>query len=284
MSGFGVNELRAQYHQGRLVPFVGAGVSMAVEWEEHGTKRRGPSWNQLVDEAARQLGFADPDLLKVRGQHLQILEYFRLKNDGQLARLTNWLYASMRPPDEALLKSTLHTKLALLEYCNLFYTTNYDDFLERSFDLHQRRNRVVVVESHMGRRHRSTESSYAEIVKFHGDWNYPERMVMSESDYEKRLTLSTEMDYRLRADVLGRTVLFLGYSFRDPNVSYLFRLVNTQFGQLAGSGTGRRAYITVADPSDFEMQLYRARNMEVIPVSGTNPAESIVELLDGIQR
>ncbi len=70
-----------------------------------------------------------------------------------------------------------------------------------------------------------------EIVKFHGDLSNPERMVLSESDYERRLKLAEVEDQRLLSDVLGRAILFfLGYSFRDWNVSYLFRIVNDQFG------------------------------------------------------
>jgi len=119
-----------------------------------------------------------------------------------------------------------------------------------------------------------------EVVKFHGDFEYPQYMVLSESDYEKRLTLETAMDYRLRSDLLGRVVLFLGYSFRDANVSYLFRRVNASFSKLPGSPTGRRAYITVTDPSDFEIELFRDRNIEVIAISGRDQTSDIASLLD----
>ena len=87
------------------------------------------------------------------------------------------------------------------------------------------------------------------------------------------------MDFRLRSDVLGRAVLFLGYSFRDPNVAYLFRLVNEHLDKLAVNPTGRRAYIVVADPSDFETRLYRARNIEVIGVSGRALADETAAVL-----
>src|SRR5437879_5040927 len=114
------------YASGRLIPFVGAGVSMSVSWQEHpgGKTKRGPSWTELVDEAARKLGFSDPSLLRVRGTDLQILEYFELKQFG-FYPLTNWMYAEMRPPDEDLKRSVIHQKLAALKNCNLIYTTNY---------------------------------------------------------------------------------------------------------------------------------------------------------------
>ena len=282
MAPFCPQELLDVYSSGRLIPFVGAGVSMSVSWQDHpgGEQKRGPSWTELVDEAARKLGFADPALLRVRGTDLQILEYFRIKL-GTHHPLTNWLYAEMRPTDEDLRKSAIHQGLAGLTHCNLIYTTNYDDFIERGLGLHGREWRRIAVESDMVGSH--LRPGVCEVVKFHGDFDYPVHMVLSESDYEQRLTLETAMDYRLRADLLGRVVLFLGYSFRDANVSYLFRRINSIFKMMPGSPTGRRAYITVADPSDFETELFRARNIEVIPVSGRNQTEDLAHILETVR-
>jgi hypothetical protein len=91
------------------------------------------------------------------------------------------------------------------------------------------------------------------------------------------------MDYRLRSDVLGRAVLFIGYSFRDPNVSYLFRLVNDQFQNLPLSLSGKRAYIATPDPSDFEISLFDQRNIEVIPINSGDMTAAITELLQAIR-
>lgn len=269
-------ELRDVYSTGRLIPFIGAGVSMSVLWEQGGHKKRGPSWAELVNEAARRLGFEDPELIRVRGTDLQILEYFRLKECGSFYALTNWLVTEMHPPDDALKKSPIHTELSSLALCNLIYTTNYDDFIERAFALNARRYRRVAIEAHMAS---ASDPGACEVIKFHSDLQNPNEMVLSESDYERRLALETALDYRFRADLLGRAVLFIGYSFRDWNVSYLFRLVNERFSGLPGSPSGRRAYITVADPSDFEIQLFRARNIEVIPIDGKAQAEEISTLL-----
>jgi hypothetical protein len=270
------NELREVYSTGRLIPFIGAGVSMSVTWESGGVKKRGPSWVELVDEAARRIGFEEPNLLRVRGTDLQILEYFRIREHGSFYGLTNWLVTEMRPPDEALLRSPVHSQLAQLSLCRLFYTTNYDDFIERSFELLGRKHRRVAIEAHM-----TTASAVdtCDIIKFHGDLENPDQMVLSESDYERRLKLDTVMDLRFRADLLGSVVLFIGYSFRDWNVSYLFRLINETFKGLPGSPSGRRAYISVADPSDFEVRLFRDRNIEVIPISGRAQADDIAALL-----
>ncbi|MGO9313310.1 MAG: SIR2 family NAD-dependent protein deacylase, partial [Syntrophobacteraceae bacterium] len=187
---------------------------------------------------------------------------------------------SMNAPDIALRKSKIHRQLASLDKCSLFYTTNYDDFIERSFVLFGRPHRTIRTEKDIAKV--PTNPAACDIVKFHGDLSCPDKMVLSESDYEKRLRLGTEMDYRLRSDVLGRALLFIGYSFRDWNVSYLFRLVNEQFGKLPNSETGYRAYITVPYPSDFEIMLFKERNIGVIPLDGKESTQEIALLLETI--
>jgi hypothetical protein len=61
---------------------------MSVSWA--GGLKRGPSWEAMVDQAARLLGCNDGNLLRLRGNDLQILEFFKITNH-ELAPLTNWL-------------------------------------------------------------------------------------------------------------------------------------------------------------------------------------------------
>ncbi|SRR5216684_7030177 len=265
-------ELRRLYRDGQVLPFVGAGVSMSATWKVAGEERRGLSWSELVDEAIRQLGSDDPDILRFRGTDLQILEYFRLKKNG-FSPLTNWLHAQMRPTNDELAKSPIHAALSKLEKCKLFYTTNFDNFLERSLRLHGRAVHVTTSEADM--RH----DGETHVIKFHGDLNAPNEMVLSESHYEKRMRLESAMDLRLRADVLGRAILFVGYSFRDPNIAYLFRTVNERFGDLPHSFAGKRAYIVATNPSDFELQLFQERKIEVIPTLDLDRTRAVSDLL-----
>lgn len=270
-------ELRTLYRDGRLLPFVGAGVSASVEWEEDGKMKRGPSWAELVDHAAFELGFQNAELIRARGTDLQILEYFKLKFSGH-TRLTNWLLLNMKPPDEAIRNSPILNELAQMHTCSIYYTTNFDDFIERSFDLTGRKQKAVAIEEHM-----RPEEGTAEIIKFHGDWNHPERMVLTESDYERRMEFKEALDLRLWSDLLNRSILFLGYSFRDPNVAYLFRQVKERFATLPNTRSGRRAYIVVPDPSQFERQLFQERNIEVIAIDGTDRTHAVAEILNEIR-
>jgi len=270
-------ELRTLYRDGRLLPFIGAGVSASVAWDENGKVTRGPAWSELVDQAAKELGFDQADLIRARGTDLQILEYFKLHFNGH-TRLTNWLLVKMQPPNDAILKSPIHEELAKMTQCRVIYTTNFDNFIERSLALNGREHRAVAIEAHM-----HPGPDVTEVIKFHGDWDHPDRMVLTESDYEKRMEFKEPMDLRLWSDLLNRSVLFLGYSFRDPNVAYLFRQVKERFKGLPDTSSGRRAYIVVQDPSKFERRLFQERNIEVVPVDGRGRRQAIAELLNDIR-
>jgi len=246
---------------------------MAVTWTREGKQHRGPSWSELVNHAAKILGVDDPELLRFRGTDLQILEYLRTKR-ATIQPLINWLNSRMQPEDEAIKQSMLHAALASLDKCSIYYTTNYDNFLERALTLNGRRVTTIASEHDL-----SNAPSDVQIVKFHGDFDRPETMVLSERDYERRMRLEDVLDLKLRSDVLGRALLFVGYSFRDANVAYLFRLVTEHFKDLPQSFTGKRAYIMYPNPSDFELQLFHSREITVIPLSGGEHAKQIAQVL-----
>jgi hypothetical protein len=271
------DDVRRLYAAGRLVPFVGAGVSQAVLWENGGAPKRGPSWDEMIEHAACDLGFTRPSLLLARGTSLQVLEYFKIRH-GSLAPLINWLVMELDAPEAAIRRSAIHTALASLECCSTFYTTNYDNYLEKALELSGRRCQVIVEERHMGE-----PLPPCHVVKFHGDFNNPTTMVLSESDYQKRLDFQHPLDLRLRSDMLGRAVLFIGYSFRDPNVAYLFHLVQKHLAD-PHNPIGKRAYILFPDPSDFERQLFLARDIGVIPVPAREREEGVADFLRALTR
>ena len=184
------DDLRRLYREGRIIPFVGAGASMSVQWGDSPNLKSGPSWAQLVDQASRILGADYPDLLRLRGTDLQILEYFNITKGG-LAELTNWLSNQFsQTNDSEIDASPLFHALGKLNKCNLYYTTNYDDFLERSLRSSGRKTSVITSEHTMNHDRQSVE-----VVKFHGDFNSPQEMVLSESQYMNRMRLESSLDF-----------------------------------------------------------------------------------------
>ena len=79
-----------------------------------------------------------------------------------------------------------------------------------------------------------------EIVKFHGDFDDDESIVLTESQYFARLSLEHPLDIKLRGDTLDKGILFIGYNLADINMRYLlFKLqqIWNSYGELRGGRT-----------------------------------------------
>ena len=271
-------ELKRLYREGRVVPFVGAGASMAVNWMFDGDRVTGPSWREMVAEACHQLGYEDAELLRMRGSDLQILEYFAIKK-GNFAPLTNWLVRRLNATDCDLKESQLHNALAALLNCGVYYTTNYDNFLERCVEIAGRKTKAITSERDI-----PFTRNIVQVIKFHGDFNAPDKMVFSENHYYQRMRLDSPLDLKFRSDLLNRAALFVGYSFTDLNIGLLFEQMNSAFSSLPDSMSGKRAYIIAHNPSDFEYSLFNNRNITIIPTSGDNRTSATSEVLEDMVR
>jgi hypothetical protein len=59
------------------------------------------------------------------------------------------------------------------------------------------------------------------IVKYHDEFDDDASLVLTETDFLDRLSFDSPLDIKFRADALGRTILFIGYSMSDPNIRLL---------------------------------------------------------------
>lgn len=66
------------------------------------------------------------------------------------------------------------------------------------------------------------DNNKTQIIKFHGDFDDDSSIVLDETSYFQRLEFETPLDIKFRSDVLGKSVLFIGYSLSDINIRYYF--------------------------------------------------------------
>lgn len=118
--------------------------------------------------------------------------------------------------EERVEGSEVHKIIVDLDF-PIIYTTNYDNNLEVAFRLHGR-DFVKVANA---RDIAKTAEGITQIVKFHGDFDDDQSLVIAETDYFDRLAFDTPLDIKFRADALGRTILFIGYSVSDLNIRLL---------------------------------------------------------------
>lgn len=208
-----VEELAQSIKNRRAILFVGAGVSMSVGL---------PSWQKLIDHMTEELDL-DREGDEDRSDSYQTLaEYYRLKR-GSLGPLRSWLDRNSTVSEDEVRDSALHRLIVSLDF-PIIYTTNYDRNLEVAFEIYEK----PFVKVANARDVAKASGDATQIIKFHGDFDDDASLVLAESDYFDRLSFDSPLDVKFRADALGSTVLFIGYSMSDMNIRLLlYRLWQT---------------------------------------------------------
>ena len=194
--------------QQKLVPFFGAGLSRnhlglaAAELAQEMAERVGVPHSMLLSEVS--------DMFLDRFGEGDFLEY--LKRKLVVATLDDF-------------KTSAHRLLLSLTQ-NLLYTTNQDNIFELTAAKYGRPYRRIVTLDDL------SEAIPGErlLIKFHGDTDVPSSVVFGARSYRERMgTQDHPLDIKLRADLLGKRLLFLGYSFGDENVSKLLDTIRRAF-------------------------------------------------------
>jgi hypothetical protein len=133
------------------------------------------------------------------------------------------------------------------------YTTNFDRWLERAFE-HRKKpyHKIVNVNDIAG-----SKMNITDIIKFHGDFDEANSLVLTESNYFDRLQFEGPLDILLRADALQRPILFIGYSLADVNMRYLFHKLWKLWCEAKIADARKGSYIFMSSPNPIEEALFR---------------------------
>jgi hypothetical protein len=259
-----IDDLADAIRERRAILFAGAGVSMSVGL---------PSWREFIDHLIGELKL-DKDAFGGQEPSYQTLaEYFRIKH-GSIGPLRSWMDRKWSVAEERVRESAVHRLIVELDF-PIIYTTNYDNNLEVAFRL-QGRDYVKVANA---RDVAKTEGGVTEIVKFHGDFEDDESLVIAETDYFERLSFDSPLDIKFRADALGRTILFIGYSMSDMNIRLLlYRLWQTW--QKSGYERNRPTpYVFMAHRDEVQEAVLGQWGISVLSEDADDPETALATFL-----
>ena len=259
--------LRELLQGGRLIPFVGSGLSQPLGL---------PSWSSLLDTIAIQLGY-EPEVYRSNGNALQLAEYYVVEK-GSIGPLRSEMDRLFDPSDEAIRASKVHSLLVDL-HAPAIYTTNYDRIIERAFELKGAPYHTIANIDDLA----TAPPDATLIVKFHGTFSDDASLVLTESSYFERLEFESALDIKLRADTLGKSLLFLGYSLGDINIRYLLYRLH-KLRRRAGREGQRTpsAYLLAFGAGEIQRKLLAQWDVEVIeldPLDKTASVESFMRSL-----
>jgi hypothetical protein len=261
-----VDQLREAYKSRRILLFVGAGVSMSLGL---------PSWRELIGHMAEELDY-DPEIFKTYGSDLTLAEFHRIKT-GTIGPLRSWMDRAWHSDYVDIKNSRVH-QLIVQAGLDLIYTTNYDRWLEFAFDHYSVPYTKVAKAGDL--LHVSPEKT--QIVKFHGDFDDDASIVLDESSYFRRLQFETPLDIKLRSDLLGRSVVFIGYSLNDINIRYLlFRLANLWNGSSVAAAQPK-SYLFSHRPNPIQEAVLKQWNIEMISSNIDQPESALIGFLEDL--
>jgi hypothetical protein len=257
-----LDELARDIKDGRIIPFVGAGLSRNLNL---------PGWETLIYKVAEDLDF-DPEVLTIHGDFLQIAEYHIIKY-GSKNRIAKIIDRNLRNVDYNVGSSKAHEYLVKMNF-PIIYTTNFDEALEEAFKFHGSPYCSIATLDDII----CAKEGVTKIVKFHGSLDHDETLVIGETDYHNRLDMEGPIDIKLRSDLLGKTVLFLGYSFRDLNVRYmwskLFKIMQSSC----------KAYMVTMQPNPVFETIYGEKGMRFICLNSDNPEVDFVNFMEDLYK
>jgi hypothetical protein len=243
--------------------FVGAGVSMVVGL---------PSWQSLIDHMGEELDLSDSDRDKGLG-HPVLAEYYRILH-GSIGPLRSWMDREWKVSEERVRDSRVHRLIVELDF-PLIYTTNYDRNLEAAFES-QGRSFAKIANARdliLAGLHRT------QIVKFHGDFDDDESLVLTESDYFSRLSFDSPLDVKFRADAMSRPVLFIGYSMQDLNIRLLLHRIWETWSRSAHERDRPQSYVFLPRAGPAQRAVLGRWGLEVITSDIADPEEALAAFL-----
>lgn len=256
-------DLVSKLSKQQVVLFVGAGVSMSLNL---------PSYAELIRQLGDQVGF-DGAIFEGFGDYLTLAEYYHLQKDG-LLELQRHLQKSWRRSRKEILASPVHRAIVELG-CSLIYTTNFDGFLEQAYRGMKRRYRTIRTAKDLV----DLDDNGTHIVKLHGHLSSPATMVFTETSYFERLSFESPLDVKLRADALGKSLLFIGYSLSDINIRYLLFRLQRQWEKEERPALRPKSYVFLSRPNPVQSEVLRSRGVEPIEATTTNPVDSLATFL-----
>src|SRR5699024_5745043 len=101
------------------------------------------------------------------------------------------------------------------------------------------------------------------LIKLHGDFNHPERMVITEYDYDTYVDKNKILSTYISNLFITKTLLLIGYSFDDSDIRTLWQIIGSRLGKLSTP-----AYVVLVDASPIEIARFERRNIKVINLPG----------------
>ncbi|PZM80387.1 MAG: hypothetical protein DKT66_14080 [Candidatus Melainabacteria bacterium] len=239
---------------GRCLPIVGSGFSRNAKVKEG--RKAPPDWaglaSHLMIEGSTNGTKAVPHVCN----QLEVISAFseRFGRVKLVEILHDLLWDGVSP-------GKVHDTFAKIPF-DIVCTTNYDFLLEDAYRLQGVPYKPLLNETDLCM---AIPKGYTSLLKMHGDLNHPDRLVLTEEDYDRFIDQNPLICTFLANQLMTKTPLFLGYSVDDANFRQIWQVIKTRLGKLS-----RRGYRIAVNDSDATISSFRRRGITVINLEDNN--------------
>lgn len=264
-----INEFSKSIIQGNAAIFLGAGLSVGAHFKD---------WKGLLREPAEEIGL---DVEKEQYDLISLAEY--IKNEKNRTYINEILLEEFRNPS---INPTINHKLLASMPIDAFWTTNYDDLMERALEAAKKSIAVKRKQQDLSVFIRDQE---AVVYKMHGDISDPDNAILTRTDYEMYDVNRILFKEALEGQVVTRTFLFLGFSFSDPNLERMLARIRHTLKESSRThycimkNINKKAEDYEYQSAKLNLQINDLKNYHIETVLIDDYAE-ITEILSGISK
>ena len=273
-----IDLFREKGEKGKLVVFVGAGVSCNVKGM--------PDWNGLIQNMAKAIGYSKCISCRYRSETCEDNCFFKNEYSAdEFLKIPQYVYNTDKALYDQILTESISAAGADSPLSSAIFdinpahiiTTNYDQLLESSENVFCKQYQVIVRDKDLLN---ADKSKY--IIKMHGDLSIHESIVLKEQDYLNYSQNHVLIELFIKALLTDHIVLFLGYSLNDYNIKLIISWLNymrSQNGALEGNR--KVGYIVLDQPQiDVTQRAYfNCNNIGVININKMPQVQDIPESL-----
>ncbi len=200
----------AALHDQTAAVFAGAGLSIPTGMVD---------WRTLLKGIARDLGLdvtKETDLVTLAQFHVNERRGRHQLNQALIVEFNK--RAKLSPNHEVLASLPIQT----------YWTTNYDALIEEALS---KAGRLADVKRTVENLATTLPRRDAVVYKMHGDITQPDKAVVTKDDYEAYPNSHQLFSTALQGDLVSKTFLFIGFSFSDPNLSYILARIRMLLGE-----------------------------------------------------
>ena len=266
-------DLIEKIKNGKCILFAGAGTSLDAGL---------PSWEELLKSMVEkvdyygQLSQSQKDELNtlLSDKDYTIVAEFCKRKLGE-KDFADFIKEKLNTKNK---NSLLHNALSKIPF-KAAITSNYDNFIEKTHS-----NYKVILPEDINQYDNFFTNSflnddYFPIFKIHGSYETPQSIVLTDNDYRNIIFNLPKYRSNLKKLIQNKSLLFIGFSFRDSNINLLLQEI---FTLTKGMSTSHYAFLN--DIGDIKKEFFwSSRNIRVISYNTIDGSHHILnKMLENI--